>query len=499
VTARRLYLAVGATALVVYLGALGNRFAMDDFPLIVQNPLVQSASGLWRAFVQPYWPPELGGAMYRPLPLVSWTIDQRVGSAPWFHAITVLWHVVVCVLVAWLARRLADDRTALIAGLLFAVHPVHVEAVANVVGRAEPMAAAFVLLGVYAALVRGSVWWTAAAWTLGLLCKENAAVLPGLVVWGWMLGFGRPTRRRMLAFAASWAVVASLYAVVRWNVLLPWTRYQTIAPTFLGQSPVSIRLTAVAALADVARVLVFPLRLRADYSPNERTIIASVVSLRVLVGVACLLVWGMLLGLTWRRSRRMEAFGLGWIGIAFLPVANLVFPTGFLLAERTLYLPSVGLVLAAGSWLSRWSAERRRVAVALLVVLGAARTALRVPVWRDNTTVTLSIIEDSPRSYVGPKRMIVTYLDLHQPQRALDAARVAAGINQADPTIYATGAVAAFAARQPATADSLLQHLETLCRRCDGYYRLEAATAREHGYLVAAESLEARRQALGAR
>jgi len=497
VSSRRLYLAVGAAAVVVYLGALANRYAMDDFPLIVQNPLVNGgASGLWRAFTTPYWPPDLGGAMYRPLPVAAWTLDQMVGGAPWFHAVTVLWHAAVCVLIAWFARRLVDDTAALVAGLLFAVHPVHVEAVANIVGRAEPMAAAFVILGVYAALVRGSVAWTAAAWSLGLLCKENAAVLPGLIAWGWIVGLGRPSRRRMLAFAGSWVVVAALYAAVRWQVLLPWARYRTIAPTFLGQSPTSIRFTAVAALADVARLLVFPLKLRVDYSPNERMLVTSVASLRLLAGLACFLLWGMLLVLAWRRGRRVEAFGLGWIGIAFFPVANLVFPTGFLVAERTLYLPSVGLVLAAGSWLARWPVGQRRMVVATLVVLGAARTALRVPVWRDNSTVTLSILEDSPQSYIGPKRMIVTYLDIHQPERALEAARYASAINQKDPTIYATGAVAAFAAGNAAAADSLLKHLETLCYRCDGYYRQEAASAREHGYLVAAESLEARGRAL---
>lgn len=487
---------VAAVAIVVYLGAMRNRFAMDDIPLIARNPLVNHASGIWRAFVSPYWPPDLGGAMYRPLPVASWALDRLVDGAPWLHLVNLVWHAAVCVLVVWLARRLADDATALVAGLLFAVHPVHVEAVANVVGRAELMAAAFILLGVYAALGRGSLLWSAVAWSAALLCKENAAVLPALVAWGWIVGIGRPSRRRMVAFVGSWLLVACLYAVVRWQLLLPFARFQTVAPIFLGHDPLSIRLTAVGALADVARLLVFPLTLRVDYSPDERTLIASATDPRFLVGLASLAVWAGLLGLAWRRGRRVEAYGLGWIGIAFLPVANLVFPTGFLVAERTLYLPSVGLVLAAGSWMSRVPLTWRRVVLATVVLLGASRTALRVPVWRDNTTVTLSILEDSPHSYVGPKRMVMTYLDLHQPERALDAVRYAAGINDADPTIYATGAVAAFAAGRPATADSLLRHLETLCRRCAGYYRLEAAAAREHGYHAAADSLEARGRAV---
>jgi protein O-mannosyl-transferase len=496
VSPRRLYLAVAAAAVVVYLGALANRFAMDDLPLVAQNPLVNSGSGLWRAFAAAYWPADLGGTMYRPLTVASWALDRMIDGTLWYHLVNILWHAAACVTVAALARRLADDPTALIAGLLFAVHPVHVEAVANVVGRAELMAGVFVGLAVYAALVRGSVGWSAAAWTLGLLCKENAAVLPALVVWAWMIGVRRPPRRRMVAFLVSWLVIGAAYAVLRLHVLGPYARFQVVGPIFLGQSPLTIRLTAVATLADVARLLVWPLHLRADYSPAERTVVQSPGDLRFLTGVVCLLVWGTLLALAWRRRRRLEALGLGWVGIAFLPVANLVFPAGFLLAERTLYLPSVGLALAAGTWLVRLPVRWRLVPTAALVLLGGVRTALRVPVWRDNATVTLSILEDSPRSYVGPKRMIAIYLDLHQPDRALEAARRAAAINEQDPTIYATGAVAAFAAGRPQAADSLLAGLERLCRRCVGYYRQESVTARRHGYVAAADSLEARARAM---
>src|SRR2546422_11092397 len=103
--------------------------------------------------------------------------------------------------------------------MLFAVHPVHVEAVANVVGRAELMAAAFTLLAVYAALEADRPVWSAVCWALGLLSKEVAVVAPALVVAGWgLLGAGggvgggdgggeslrRPPRRRLGTDAACW-------------------------------------------------------------------------------------------------------------------------------------------------------------------------------------------------------------------------------------------------------------------------------------------------------
>ena len=454
---KRLYLAVAGCAALVHVGALWNRFAMDDLYIIVWNPLVHSADGIWRAFVAPYWPPDLGGKLYRPLAVASYTLDGLVDDAPWFHAVNLLWHAGAAVAVAALARRWAGPVAALVAGLIFAVHPVHVEAVANVIGRAELMAAVGVCLAVYAAVVKESVGWSALALAAGLLSKENAAVAPGLIVWAWVLGIGRPRRRRMLVFVGSWLAIAAVYVALRGAVLHPYARLHDIAPVFVGQSPVAVRLTAVATLGDVLRLLVFPLTLRVDYSPAERTIVTSVLDGRFLLGLAGVALWATVLVLAWRRGRRVEAFGLGWIAIAFLPVANLLFPVGILLAERTLYLPSVGLALAAGAALPRFPPARLRAAAAVLVLAGGVRSALRVPVWHDDGAVTLSILEDSPNSYRGPARMGALYQSRGEAARALDALRIATRTFDRDPALCVAGADAAFTLGRPALADSLLQ------------------------------------------
>src|SRR6266566_5162500 len=189
---------------------------MDDLYIIVWNPLVHSVQGTWRAFTGPYWPPDLGGQMYRPLPLASFAVDWAIagGHPAWFHAMNLLWHAGMAVLVAAVARRWADWATALGAGLVFAVHPAHVEAVANVIGLGELMAAAGVCLAVYAAVVRQDVWWSGAALVLGLLSKENALVAPALIVWAWIVG-PRPLPRRMLAFAIGWLIIGGAYLAVR--------------------------------------------------------------------------------------------------------------------------------------------------------------------------------------------------------------------------------------------------------------------------------------------
>jgi len=492
---RRLYLAVIACALVPYLPALWNGFAMDDLYIIVWNPLVHSVQGLWRAFGGPYWPPDLGGQMYRPLPLATFAVDWAIshGHPVWFHAMNLLWHAGVAVMVAAFARRWADWSGALAAGLVFAVHPVHVEAVANVIGLAELMAAAGVCLAVYAAVVRQDVLLSGAALVLGLLSKENAVVVPALIGWAWIVGLpSRPTSRRMLAFAASWVVIAGAYLAVRSVVLQPYARLHAIAPVFLGESALAGRLTAIAALGDVLRLLLVPLTLRVDYSPAERTIVRSLLDGRFLIGLACLAVWAGLLVMAWRRQRRLEAYGLGWIAIAFLPVSNLLFSSGVLLAERTLYLPSVGLALAAGAALARLPVPRFRIALGLLVIAGGVRSAVRTPVWHDDFSVTQSILQDSPDSYRGPARMAALYQSHRQPKRALVALRIATRTFDRDPTLFIAGADAALTLGQSHLADSLLTRAELLCSRCPGYYRTQALAARSRGDSAIADSLLAR-------
>src|SRR5207249_525495 len=194
------------------------------------------------------------------------------------------------------------------------------------------------------------------------------------------------------------------------------------APHFIGATPLQMRLTAVAAFADFARLLLFPLHLRVDYSPDERTLVPSALDARLALGLACFAVWAALITLAWRRGRRLEAYGLGWIGIALLPVANLVFPVGVLVAERTLYLP-----------------------------------------------------------FDGPGRMVGIYLAQHDPEKALEAYRIATSRYDKLPWVHVAGADAALSLGRSALADSTLHRLEALCSRCDFYYWYEARMARARG------------------
>ena len=490
----RAYLAVAATAMLAYIGALRLGFALDDVPVIATNPLVHRWAGLLGAFSSPYWPPASGASMYRPLTIASFALDWQSGQLVWLHAVNVLWHAAVSVVVAVLARRWsASTAGGLLAGMVFATHPVHVEAVANLVGRAEILAAFFALVSVYTALEYDRLAWSLAALALGLLSKETAASVPALIAAGWFLGVGRrPSRRRQLGYLAGWVCLAVVYAVVRWSVLHPYADQVQVAPVFVGASFGATRLTAVGSFADVARLLLFPALLRVDYSPAERTLLATPLDARFQLGALCLGLWATLIVVLYKRRRPAMAFGLAWIGVALLPVANVLFPTGILLAERTLYLPSAGLAIALGAAVGDLRLRPLTIVATVVVLAAGMRTALRVPIWKDSTAVLRSAQQDSPRSYVVPMWTAQDNLAQHDPAAALADFRVAHSRTSGAPKLLTLGADAAFALGQSQLADSLLGELARLCDRCPFYYRYEAHAALARGDSAVADSFRVR-------
>ena len=174
----------------VHLNSLANGFALDDYFVIERNPQVQGLDRLGNAVTGAYLPTgpaRLG--MYRPVTSATFAVDWDLWDArPFgFHLVNVLLHAAVTALVFALLLELGTGLfAAAAAGAIFAVHPVHVEAVANVVGRAEILAALFFLLACIAFLRLRPGWRTAAVAGLlylgALLSKEIGVTLPAALL-----------------------------------------------------------------------------------------------------------------------------------------------------------------------------------------------------------------------------------------------------------------------------------------------------------------------------
>jgi hypothetical protein len=175
--------------------------------------------------------------------------------------------------------------------------------------------------------------------------------------------------------------------------------------------------------------------LRAQYSPPEfaGTSTWSATATLGLLLVGALAVIGVL---TWRRHR-LVAIGLGWIAIAGSIVSNLLFPTGILVAERTLFLPSVGVALIAGSLVAMAGDRPVRWAIlGVLVALGGARSWSRQPVWKDNPTLFAQTVIDAPGSY---RSYFIAGKEFQRETKypgALAMYRRAASLYEGDPRVF---------------------------------------------------------------
>ncbi len=411
---------VAAAALLTYANSLANRFAVDDDFIIVYNPRVHELADQAAIWLTPYWPAygeQLG--LYRPLAIFAYAVQWAAGGgAPWlFHLVSVLLHAGVSLLVLALLRRVGLAAGALFGALLFAVHPVHTEVVANVVGQAELLAALAVVGAcvVYAArppdraLTRARTLVLLLLFALGLLAKEGAIVLPALLVAidaaQGRIGRGADGRLRapgLFGTLAGLGAVAAGWFLLRQRVLgsvvgsdaAPWL------PFLRSDDRI---WSALRVWPEYLRLMVFPVDLSADYSPGV-LLPADGPSAVVVLGGALLVAVTALAVLTPRRPN--AGLPAAWFLISVLPVSNLLFPIGVLMAERLLYLPSVALALAGAALVAHArvviAPVQRQTAAAiavLVIVLLGARTVIRNPDWRDSAAYYHALLRDHPESY----------------------------------------------------------------------------------------------------
>jgi protein O-mannosyl-transferase len=419
-TDRRLLLLLGPfLAILLYLPTLRCGFVFDDRGVILLNPLMHDVGSLPRLLVTPYWnSPGQKRELYRPLTSVSFAVDSVLsGMRPaWFHAVNILLHALVTLMVVLLAHDLSGGRiaAAAVAGVLFAVHPIHVESVAGIVGRSELLAALGVLTAVacHRRALRqprsGVSIWSGAAWAAtlcGMLAKESAIVAPVLCALSETVPpHPSPKHRARAIQYAGYAACAALYLGARAAVLGSMGPGQSIPfvdNPAASAGPIDGRLTGLGTLVRYAAILAWPRNLSADYSYAQIPIIRSLGDPLALGGLTLALV--VIASGLWLLPRSPFA------GFAFLLVAvgaslttNITLFIGTLLAERLMYLPSVGLCLLAGWVVERFPRGAARSAAlavtAFLVALLFVRSWARIPDWTDDFSLYSSAARVSPQS-----------------------------------------------------------------------------------------------------
>ena len=412
--------AIAVLALAASLISVTNGFAFDDLPVIVRDARIHSLGQPWRFFTQPYWGPPSPPGLYRPLTSLSLAAQWAAGggSAWLFHLVSILLHVAVALAILRLGQQLLGRTGGWWAAALFAVHPVHAEVIATGVGQAELWAALLTVIavGCYVRFRREGMLGGRRTILIAVLyltaCgfKENAIVLPGLllaleatVLVGVRAAAANRDVRRLMVLLL---IVAAGFWIV--HVMMSGSAAgDHAALAFHGMNAGERLMTMLGIVPEWFRLLLWPLHLKVEYLPGEIHL-ARTFGLPQLLGAA-LLAGTTALAVMLRHRLTVFTLGVLWTAVAIFPVSNVIIPSGVVLAERTLYLPSVGVVLALGAviaWAAEraggWSSSARRAAVVAggaVLLAGVVRTALRLPVWHDMRSFREQSLLETPNSY----------------------------------------------------------------------------------------------------
>ncbi|XP_071113753.1 protein O-mannosyl-transferase TMTC1-like [Haliotis cracherodii] len=435
-----------------YLNSLNGDFVHDDIYAIKNNPDVNGQSEWTEIFTNDFWGrPMLDNSShksYRPLTVLTfrWDYSLSKGTASWFHVVNVVLHSIVSMLFTYMCRNVFSipRECSITAGLLFAVHPVHSEAVAGIVGRAELLAAIFFLLALicyvksidvkyayetpdfpvtkHPVLLVAMVICTVAA----MLFKEHGVTVIGVCGLLDVAVFCRKGIIRVLSERSEAALMRMSPLMVRCLVLTStflcllifriWIMAGEL-PEFLEQdNPASFSdslttrvLTYNYLFAFNSWLLLSPVTLCYDWTLGSIPLVESVADPR---NLATLVLFATFIMIGYKcfqdfkspddSSPSVTLLALVLLVLPFLPASNLFFRVGFVVAERILYLPSLGFSLLVGYGLmvllQRCRENRKHLMMALLAYLAilATKTWTQNTVWMSREALFRSGVKTLP-------------------------------------------------------------------------------------------------------
>lgn len=373
-----------------YANSLRNEFVFDDRALVVNNEYIRDAKYAPEIFSSDIHRKETNskGTFYRPVQNLSFMLDYALWKLNplGFHLTNLVLHVVNAVLVYLLLSALFKNGASFIAALLFAVHPVHTQAVSYISGRADLLMAFFFLLSCIA-FMRSSVIISLILYGFALLSKENAIILPAALIL-----FAKPKHF--------------------WPFLLMTFGYVALRLFALGYSSVTamqhglfVRLLGFAAAIPVyLKILFFPFGLHMErvFSPpaalsDPRASLSIFFLIALLIAAASL-----------RKSKKEISFGIFWFFIMLLPVSNIV-PLNAFLAEHWMYLPSIGVFLIIAYIFPFKKASF--VLLGIIVISLGLATFKQNTYWADNLSLFERALRFSPQNYRLRNNLGIVYME----------------------------------------------------------------------------------------
>lgn len=420
---------LAVASILLYANTVGNGFVLDDNTAIVGNHIVtQGVSAIPEIFSTPY----LQGfaytkhGLYRPLPLSMFAIEWQLsdGTPTLSHLINVLVFA-ACVIILFLfldelfERR--NTKVAFIAALLFAVHPIHTEVVANIKSRDELMCFLFSMLALRSSVrhVRNGGMSSLASvgitYFLSLLSKESSISLV-LIIPFTVFFFLEGARSRKWAATVTTLVTAIIFIAIRASVLsadhadfvsgVDVSENSLAAASSIWQR----EATAIFMLGKYLRLLVVPFPLISDYSYNAVPLV-SFSNVRVLLSLLAYVVMPVFAVYRIIKYRRdIYTYGIAFYLLTLALFSNVFFLLSATMAERFLFFPSAGFCLAGAqlycnvfhlnkSAFARLPDIKKSGPLLLILLVYGFLTIARNGIWKDGYTLFTTDIKSAPDSY----------------------------------------------------------------------------------------------------
>lgn len=430
--------------LIFYWNTFSNDAAFDDRMAITDNEYVQKGLAgigdiLTKDAYQSYLAQhnrgnQLAGGRYRPLSLITFAIEQQLlGLAPgnetpdarevrvahdmhFRHVVNVVLYIISVIALLYLFTNVllrGNSVAAFTAALLFAVHPVHTEVVANVKSRDEILSLLFITLTFIQFFrytdghKKGNLLWALLCFFLALLSKEYAVTLLVLIPLSVFIFRKQPaisSVKSILPFLAP----LGIYLLLRFSAVsaaAEGAEKDVLNNPYLYASATEMIATKIFVLLDYLRLLIFPHPLSADYSYAAipyRELSNPVVwlSAAIYLTMACLMIW-----LT--AKRHFLGFAIAFFLFNLLLVSNFLFDIGAPMGERLIYHSSVGFCLVV-SWLlclvtAKFGSPKAPMAaliavMVVIIVFSAFKSIERNNDWKNDATLFLRDVKTVPNS-----------------------------------------------------------------------------------------------------
>jgi protein O-mannosyl-transferase len=396
------------------LPSLGGASVWDDHHLLMNNTRVAQTT-VRQAFTSDFWgnvnrPGNSHISHYRPLALLAYSALLRVFDADpvAIHGADLFLHALATSAFFFLLSGLNfDRRVCRVAALLFAIHPLHVEAVGWISGMSETLAAAMVLasLAFYVHGKRAASFLFAAG---AMLTKESALVIPALIfVLEWWRNDPSASRwRKSIWAAAMYVPLAIIYLVLRALVIPPTPPGQLEASFAAGYR----FIPAVA--GRYFALLFFPWPMSLCYDLHSWTI--------PVLGFAIVAAW---IAIVWKAtSLRRQLLLAGALAIIFLSVPVATSPlmlAGLEVQDRYAYLATTGACLALAVVLNTLGTRKLVYGCLALIPLAIAATLAQERVWQTEEALWTNAVKVAPSSELAHNGLFFELLRLQRPVDAL--------------------------------------------------------------------------------